>query len=47
MSITDTKSVSFGLLAMYVEDMYDAAVGSLIRRRSRELPHQVGRLSAL
>jgi len=29
MSITDSESVPFGLLAMYVEDMYDAAVGSL------------------
>ena len=29
MSITDTQSVSFGLLTMYVEDMYDSAVGSL------------------
>ncbi len=29
MSITDSQSVSFGLLAMYAEDMYDAAVGSL------------------
>jgi len=29
MSIMDPQSVSFGLLAMYTEDMYDAAVGSL------------------
>jgi triacylglycerol lipase len=29
MSIMDSQSVSFGLLAMYTEDMYDAAVGSL------------------
>jgi len=28
-SISDTQSVSFGLLAMYAEDMYDVAVGSL------------------
>jgi hypothetical protein len=29
MSITDSQSVSFGLLTMYVEDMYNAALGSL------------------
>ncbi len=29
MSITDSQSLSFGLLAMYAEDMYDTAVGSL------------------
>jgi hypothetical protein len=29
MSITDGQSVSFGLLAMYAEDMYNAAIGSL------------------
>jgi len=29
MSITDSQSVSFGLLTMYVEDMYNAAPGSL------------------
>jgi triacylglycerol lipase len=29
MSITDSQSVSFGLLAMYAEDMYAAALGSL------------------
>ena len=29
MSITDSQSVSFGLLTMYVEDMYNTAVGSL------------------
>ena len=30
MSITDSQSVPFGLLTMYVEDMYSAAPGSLI-----------------
>ena len=29
MSITDSQAVSFGLLTMYVEDMYNAALGSL------------------
>jgi triacylglycerol lipase len=29
MSITDSQSVPFGLLTMYVEDMYSAALGSL------------------
>jgi triacylglycerol lipase len=29
MSFTDSESVSFGLLTMYVEDMYNAALGSL------------------
>jgi triacylglycerol lipase len=29
MSITDSQSVSFGLLTMYVEDMYNAAPGSI------------------
>jgi hypothetical protein len=29
MIITDSQSVSFGLLVMYVEDMYSAALGSL------------------
>jgi hypothetical protein len=29
MIITDSQSVSFGLLVMYVEDMYSAALGSI------------------
>ncbi len=29
MSISDSQSVSFGLLAMYAEDMYDQAIGAL------------------
>src|SRR6516162_7652386 len=29
MTISDLQSISFGLLAMYAEDMYGAAVGSL------------------